>query len=100
MKNNTSTNEHCSDVSDASHDVSLPSTIFSMAAKQAVCEGSPVCEANAPFPCSGDIASVLSQSPNEHLEYICSLFCSVQLLAVLFHSCLAMKKFTVSQSTK
>ena len=37
MKNNTSANEHCSNISDASHDVLLPSTIFSMAAKQAVC---------------------------------------------------------------
>ena len=68
VKNNTSTNEHCSDVSDPSHDVLLPSTIFFTAARQALCEGSPVCKADAPLPCSGDIASVLSQWPNEYLD--------------------------------
>jgi hypothetical protein len=58
----------CSDVSDSSQDVLLSSTIFSTAAKQALCEGSPVYKATAPLPCSGDIASVLSQWPNEYLE--------------------------------
>ena len=68
MKNNSSTKEHSTDISYASHDVSLPSTIFFTDIKQAVCERSLVCEANAPLPCSSDIASVLSQWPNEYLE--------------------------------
>ena len=58
----------CSDVSDSSQDVLLSSTIFSTAAREAVYEGSPVYKATAPLPCSGDIASVLSQWPNEYLE--------------------------------
>jgi hypothetical protein len=68
VKNNSSTKEHSTDISYASHDVSLPSTIFFTDIKQAVCERSLVCEANAPLPCSSDIASVLSQWPNEYLE--------------------------------
>ena len=65
-----------------------------------------MCEATAPLPCSGDIASVLSQWPNEYLEKNKSAtsFCSLQLLhflfMLIFHSCLAMEKLTVSQSTK
>ena len=70
------------------HDVLLSITIFSTAAKQALCEGSPVYKATAPLPCSGDIASVLSQCPNEYLEKNKSAtsFCSLQLLAVFIHA--------------